>query len=90
MERKDDKEVKKFNKYLGYTLQRNGGEETHVKERTRRAASNGSNMGYREEMVWEGSGRRLWLFDRLVWTVMGYGVEIWDWKERSMKKLGDI
>lgn len=22
-------------------------------------------------------GRRVWLFDRLVWTVMGYGVEIW-------------
>lgn len=36
------------------------------------------------------SGRRFWLFDRLVWTVMEYGVEIWDWKERSMKKLGDI
>lgn len=47
-------EVKEFNKYLGYTLQINGGQETHVKERTRRAADNGSNMGYREEMVWEG------------------------------------
>lgn len=23
------------------------------------------------------------LFDRLVWMVMGYGVEIWGWKERE-------
>lgn len=28
-------------------------------------------------------GRRLWLFNRLVWTVLGYGVEIWWWKERE-------
>lgn len=27
--------------------------------------------------------RRLWLFDRLVWTVVSYGVEIWGWKERE-------
>lgn len=26
--------------------------------------------------------------DRLVWTVMGYGVEMWGWKEReSMERL---
>lgn len=30
-------EVKKF-KYLGYTIQRNGGQEEHVKERGKRAA----------------------------------------------------
>ncbi|EZA60891.1 hypothetical protein X777_13093 [Ooceraea biroi] len=29
---------------------------------------------------WE---RRIWLFDKLVWTVLGYGVEIWGWKERE-------
>jgi len=28
-------------------------------------------------------GRRIWLFDRLVWTVLSYGVEIWGWKERK-------
>lgn len=28
------------------------------------------------------------MFDRLVWTVMGYGVEVWRWKERdSMERL---
>src|SRR5580765_890313 len=26
--------------------------------------------------------RRMWLFDTLVWTVMGYGAEVWGWKER--------
>lgn len=29
-----------------------------MKERTRRAADNGSNMEYREEMVWEGFGKK--------------------------------
>lgn len=28
-------------------------------------------------------GRRLWLFDRLIWTVLGYGAEIWGWEERE-------
>lgn len=25
----------------------------------------------------------MWLFDRLVWTMIGYEVEIWGWKERE-------
>lgn len=34
-------------------------------------------------------GRRLWLFDKLVWTVMGYRIEIWGWKEREeVEKIG--
>lgn len=28
-------------------------------------------------------GRRLWLFDRLVWVAVSYGVVIWGWKERE-------
>lgn len=28
-------------------------------------------------------GRRLWLFDRLVWSVVSYEVEIWGWKLRK-------
>lgn len=28
-------------------------------------------------------GKRMWLFDRLIWMVMGYGVEVWEWKERE-------
>lgn len=30
-----------------------------------------------------GRERRLWLFDRLVWTVLECKVEIWEWKERK-------
>jgi len=25
----------------------------------------------------------MWLYDKLIWTVMGYGVEVWGWKERE-------
>jgi len=33
-------------------------------------------------------GRRLWMFDKLIWTVLSYGVEIWGWEEREeMEKL---
>lgn len=33
-------------------------------------------------------GKRIWLFDKLVWTVMSYGVEIWGWREREeMERL---
>ena len=28
-------------------------------------------------------GKRVWLFDRLVWATVGYGVEIWGWRERE-------
>lgn len=32
--------------------------------------------------------RRIWLFDRLIWTVLNYGVEIWEWKKREgMEKV---
>lgn len=32
--------------------------------------------------------KRLWLFDRLVWTVVGYGLDIWGWEEREgMERL---
>lgn len=31
--------------------------------------------------------RRMWMFDRLVWTVMSYGVEIWGWKEREKVEM---
>jgi len=40
-------------------------------------------VGDWEEKVWKGLGRRIWLFDKLVWTVMWYGVEIWEWEERE-------
>jgi len=27
--------------------------------------------------------RRIWLFDKLIWTVLSYGEEVWGWKERE-------
>ncbi|XP_071644396.1 uncharacterized protein [Temnothorax longispinosus] len=81
-------EVKEF-RYLGYTLQRNGGQEAHVKERVKKAAAvMGQVWGIGKRRFGKDWGRRLWLFDKLVWTVMGYGVEIWGWEEREgMKRL---
>ncbi|KMQ91217.1 hypothetical protein RF55_8945 [Lasius niger] len=81
-------EVKEFN-YLGYRLQRNGGQEAHIKERIRKAAAvMGQVWGIGKRRFGGDWGRRLWLFDKLVWTVLGYGVEIWGWEEREgMERL---
>lgn len=60
-----------------------------MKDRIKKAAAI---MG----QVWEIGKRRfggdwakkLWLFDKLIWSVMGYGVEIWGWvQRRNMEKL---
>lgn len=58
-------EIKEY-KYLGYTLQRNGEQKTHIKDRVKRAAA-GQFEGKRFGKDWR---RRIWLFDRLIWTVM--------------------
>lgn len=68
--------MKRFN-YLGYLVQRNGGQEVHVRERVRReAAVMGTVWGIEKRKFRGDWGRRLWLFDALVWSVVGYGVEI--------------
>jgi len=80
-------EVKKF-KYLGYMLQRNGGQEAHIRERIRRAAVIMDQVwGIGKRRFGSDWGRRIWLFDKLVWTVLSYGVEIWGWKERDSEKI---
>ena len=81
-------EVKEFC-YLGYVFQKNGGQEAQIKDRVRRAAAvMGQVWGIGKRRYGGDWGRRVWLFDRLVWTVMGYGVEIWGWKERDgLEKL---
>jgi len=69
--------VKEF-RYLGYILQRNGRQEAQVKERIKRAAAIMREVwGIGKRKFAKDWGRRLWLFDRLVWAVMSYGVEIW-------------
>ncbi|XP_043263006.1 uncharacterized protein LOC122403516 [Colletes gigas] len=76
-------EVKEF-RYLGYVFKRNGGQEAQIRDRVKKA-------GVAMRQVWgigkrkfeRDWGRRMWLFDTLVWSVAGYGVEIWGWKERE-------
>lgn len=59
-------EVREF-RYLGYTLQGNGGQEVHVKERVRKAAAMMKQEWEIEKRRFRKDwGRRLWLFDRLV------------------------
>ncbi|XP_011884026.1 PREDICTED: golgin subfamily A member 6-like protein 22, partial [Vollenhovia emeryi] len=76
-------EVKEV-KYLGYVLQRNGGQEAHIRERVAKAAAvSGQVWGIgkrRFARKWE---RRIALFDKLVWTVASYGAEIWGWRTRK-------
>jgi len=76
-------EVREF-RYLGYTLQRNGEQEAHIRERIKRAAAvMGEVWGIGRRKFGKDWSGRLWLFDRLIWTVLSYGVEIWGWKERE-------
>ncbi|KYN08823.1 hypothetical protein ALC57_19070 [Trachymyrmex cornetzi] len=76
-------EVNKF-KYLGYTMQRNGRQEEHVQEREGRAmAVMGQVWGIRKRRFGKDWKRRIWLFDKLIWAMVSYGVEIWGWKERE-------
>jgi len=60
-----------------------------VKERVKKAAMvMGEVWGIVKKRFGRDWNRRIWLFDRLIWTVMSYGVEIWGWKEREgMERL---
>jgi len=76
-------EVKEI-KYLGYVFQKNGGQEAHIKDRIKKAAAvMGQVWGIGKRRFGRDIGRRLWLFDKLIWTVLSYGVEIWGWEERD-------
>lgn len=76
-------EVKDYN-YLGYKIKKNGGQDGQVKDRAKKAAMiMGQVWAIGKRRFEIDIRRRLWLFDRLVWSVMGYGVEIWGWKERE-------
>jgi len=55
-----------------------------VKERARKAAMiMGEIWGIGKRRFGKDWGRRIWLFDKLIWIVMSYGVELWGWKERE-------
>lgn len=70
------KEVKEY-KYLGYMMQKNSGQEVQVRDRIKKAAKIIEyvwGIGKRRfEKDW---GKRLWLFDKLEWMVLDYGMEI--------------
>ena len=61
---KEMEEVKEFI-YLGYKMQRNGGQEGHIKERIKKAAAvMGQVWGIGKRRFGKDWGRRLWLFDK--------------------------
>lgn len=75
--RKRIEEAKEF-RYLEYVLQKNGRQEAQIRDHSRRKAATimGHVWGIRKRRFGKNWGRRLWLLDRLVCTVMGYEVEI--------------
>ena len=80
---KELEEVRCF-RYLGYTVMGNRGQVGHVVERMRKgAAIMGKVWGIGKRLFEKDWERRMWLFDRLVWLVVGYGPEVWGWEERE-------
>lgn len=85
-------EVKEI-KYLGYTMQKNGGQDRHIEERMRKAMTaikQTWNIG--ERLFKEDFERRMKMFNALVGSIAFYGAEIWRWREeekidRNKKKL---
>ena len=83
VEGKGGGEGEKF-KYLGYVLMRNGGQEAHIEERVRKgAAVMGQVWGIGKRRFGKDWGRRVWLYDKLVWATVSYGLEIWGWKGKG-------
>ncbi|KMQ83478.1 myb-binding protein 1a [Lasius niger] len=82
--------VKEF-KYLGYTVRYDRRQEGHISERIRKgAALLGQVWGIGKRRFGGDWSRRVWLFDRLIWSVISYGVEVWGWREREGKIIRQI
>lgn len=83
MERKKIEEVDKYTD-LGYVIKANGDQGAHVRERMANGARIlGQVWSIGKRNLGDDWARRIWLFDKLVWSVMCYGVEIWGWKRRE-------
>lgn len=77
---------------MGYVIKYNDSQETQVRDRIKKGAAI-------LEQIW-GIGKRrfardwrgrIWLFDKLIWTVISYGVELWEWKQREgIERLHEI
>jgi len=76
MKGKKLEEVKNY-KYLGYTMQRNGRQDEHIKERVARA------MAVMEQIrnIRKKKFRKDW--KKKFGYLIRYGAEIWGWKERE-------
>ncbi|CAD6216275.1 GSCOCG00011331001-RA-CDS, partial [Cotesia congregata] len=73
--------------YLGYLIRTNGEQGDHVRESVEKGARIlGQIWGIGKRKFGNDWARRVWLFDRLVWSVMSYGVEIWGWRGREEMK----
>lgn len=60
----------------------------HIKERVRKgAAILGQVWGLGKRKFRREWAKRIWLFDKLVWSVLSYRVEIWGWKERDEMEM---
>lgn len=60
---------------MGYILQRNGSQEGTCEGKSKEGSGGyGNGLENRGEKIKGDWGRRLWLFDALVWSMVGYGV----------------
>ncbi|CAD6235380.1 GSCOCG00012420001-RA-CDS, partial [Cotesia congregata] len=87
------KEVEEVDRYLylGYVVRANEQQDAHIRERVAKGAKiMGQVWGIGKGKFGKDWARRVWLFDKLVWPVMSYGVEIWGWKAREeLEKIHD-
>lgn len=75
------KEIKKVS-YLGYKLKSNEGQKAHVRERVKKVMEVMSQVwGIGKRRFRRNWKRRMELFDWLVGSVLGFGAEVWGWKE---------
>lgn len=80
LQSKEIKKVDRYN-YLGYVVEANEYENEHVRERTRKEAKILRQVwGIGKRNFGKDWSRRICLFDKLVWLVVSYGVEIWEWR----------
>lgn len=70
-------------KYLGYIFRKNGGQEGQIRDRVRKTGEVLRSVWGIGKRIFRGNYmRRMWCFDAMVWTMLGYGVVVWGWEER--------
>ena len=60
----------------------------HIRDRIKKAAGIMKQIwGIGKRRIKKDWKRRMWLFNTLVWPIIGYGAEIWGWREREDRKF---